>query len=53
MGGAFIVRFFFLTRGEVSVAPALATGPLGATVARNGDRGANTPDWRCSANEAR
>ena len=31
----FAVRFFFLARGNVGVAPALATGPRGTTAARS------------------
>ena len=48
--GFFIVRFFFLARGTVGVAPPLATGPRGTTAARSGDRGPNTPDKRCNGN---
>jgi hypothetical protein len=43
-----VFRFFFLARGNVGVAPALATGPLGTTAARNFERGPNTPDRRCN-----
>jgi hypothetical protein len=50
--GFFIVRFFFffLARGNVGVAKALAAAPRGTTAARSGDRGPNTPDKRCSGN---
>ena len=48
--GFFAVRFFFLARGNVGVAPALATGPRGTTSARNAERGPNTPDKRCNGN---
>ena len=34
--GFFAVRFFFLARGNVGVAPAFATGPRGTTAARSG-----------------
>ena len=47
--GFFAVRFFFLVRGNLGVAPALA-GPRGTTSARNGERGPNTPDKGCSGN---
>ena len=49
--GFFAIRFFFffLARGNVAVAPALA-GPRGTTAARNGERGPNTPDKRCKGN---
>ena len=47
--GFFAIRFFFLARGNVGVAPALA-GPRGTTAARNGERGPNTPDRRCNGN---
>ena len=46
----FAVRFFFLARGNVGVAPALAKGPRGTTAARSGERGPNTPDKRWSGN---
>jgi len=46
--GFFAVRFFFLARGNVAVAEALATGPRGTTEARSGERGPNTPDKRWS-----
>jgi hypothetical protein len=46
-----VVRFFFLARGNTcDGAPPLATGPLGTTAARNGERGANTPDRRRRGN---
>jgi hypothetical protein len=48
--GFFAVRFFFLARGNVGVAPALAKGPRGTTAARSGERGPNTPDKRWSGN---
>ena len=41
--------FFFLARGNVAVAEALA-GPRGTTAARSGERGPNTPDKRWSGN---
>ena len=44
----FAVRFF-LARGNVGVAPALA-GPRGTTAARSRERGPNTPDSRCNGN---
>ena len=47
--GFFAVRFFFLARDNVGVAPALA-GPRGTTAARSGERGPNTPDKRWSGN---
>ncbi|MEO5727839.1 MAG: hypothetical protein ABI134_33475 [Byssovorax sp.] len=47
--GVFAIRFFFLARGNVAVAPALA-GPRGTTAARSGERGPNTPDKRWSGN---
>ena len=47
--GFFAVRFFFLARGNVGVAPALAAA-RGTTAARNGERGPNTPDKRCNGN---
>ena len=48
--GVFAIRFFFfLARGNVAVAPALA-GPRGTTVARSGERGPNSPDKRRSGN---
>jgi hypothetical protein len=52
LSGGVAVRFFFffLARGLVGVAKALATGPDGTTAARSGDRGANTPDSRCKGN---
>ena len=50
LSGGVGVRFFFLARGKVGVAPALATGPLGTTAARNRERGANTPGSRCNGN---
>jgi hypothetical protein len=46
--GFFAVRFFFLARGNLAVAEALATGPRGTTEARSGERGPNTPDKRWS-----
>ena len=49
-GFFFAVRFFFLARGNVGVAKALATGPRGTTEARSGERGPNTPDKRWSGN---
>ncbi len=50
LSGSVGVRFFFLVRGFVGVAKALATGPRGITAARNRERGANTPDSRCNGN---
>ena len=46
--GFFAVRFF-LARGNLGVAPALPVS-RGTTVARNGERGPNTPDKRWSGN---
>jgi hypothetical protein len=43
----FVFRFVF-ARGNGGVTPALATGPLGTTAARSGERGANTPEKRCN-----
>jgi hypothetical protein len=50
-GFVFVVRFVVF-RGHrfVDGVPALATGPRGTTSARNGERGATTPDRRCSGN---
>ena len=49
--GFFAVRFFFLARGTLGAAPALA-GPRGTTAARNAERGPNTPDKRWNGNRA-
>ena len=46
--GTVRVVVFVLARGNVGVPPALATGPLGTTAARSGERGANTPEKRCN-----
>src|SRR4051812_35714309 len=48
--GFVAVRFFFLARGNVGVANALATDPRGTTEARSGERGPNPPDKRWSGN---